>query len=195
MKSEKLKVKSVFKGRSFRLLIGHLAFGFSLFTINFSLFTAAAAQDDPSDMAPPPLRTVSKEEKAQLNDVVDLKNHTKLALELMNGRLTQAERCNSNNDFDGMFRELGGFHGLLDNTFEFLSKEDQNKVKVLDNYKRLELGLRAFTPRIEAIRRDLPLRYESYVRKLSQYVRDSRSKAVEPQFSNSVVPVRKPDRP
>ncbi len=83
-------------------------------------------------------------------------------------------------------------HGLLDNTLDFLGKQDSNKGKVLDNYKRLEIGLRGFAPRLETIRRDLPLRYEDYVHKLLKYVRDSRSRAVEPMFGSSVVPGHKP---
>ena len=191
MKSEKLKVKTAFYRRSFCRLIGYLAFGFSLFTIHFSLSTHVAAQDGPADLAPPPLRTVTKQEKAQLNEVSDLKIHTKLALELMNSRLSQAEHLTSTADFDGVFNQLGGFHGLLDNTLNFLGTQDSKNGKVLDNYKRLEIGLRAFGPRLEAIRRELPLRYEDYVHKLLQYVRDSRAKAVEPMFGDSVVPTGK----
>ena len=163
----------------------------SLFTFHFSLLTINA-QDDPTDLAPPPLRTVSKDEKALLNEQSDIKVHTKLALAMMNSRLTHAEILNTNSDFEGMFRELGGFHGLLDNTLDFLGKHDTNSGKVLDNYKRLEIGLRAFTPRLEAIRRDLSLRYEDYVRQLVKYVREARTRAVEPLFSDTVVPVRKP---
>ncbi len=190
--SEKLKVKNWVCERRLRLLLGYSAFFFSLFTIHFLLVAAVSAQDTPPDEAPPPLRTVSKEEKMQLTGVLDVKNHTKLAIELMNGRLGQAERLTSATDFDGMFKELGGFHGLLDNTLDFLGKQDSRSGKVLDNYKRLELGLRTFEPRLETIRRDLPTRYEEYVRKLMLYVRDSRSRAVEPMFGNTVVRVPKP---
>ena len=190
MKIEKVKVKS---SQSLRRAIRpvRILLYFSLFAFNLSLLSVFG-QADPLDQAPPPLRTVSKEEKTQLSDLVDVKNHTRLALDLMNGRLVQAEHLNSATDFDGMFKELGGFHGLLDNTFEFLGKQNSNNGKVLDNYKRLELGLRAFTPRLETIRRDLPPRYEDYVHKLIVYVRDSRSKAVEPMFGNTVVQPRKP---
>ena len=164
---------------------------FSLFIVHCSLF-AVFAQDDPPETAAPPLRTVSKEERTQLAAITDLKARTKFALDLMNARLTQAEKLSSAGDLENMFRELGGFHGLLDNTLEFLEKQDQNNGKVLDNYKRFELGLRLFTPRIETIRRDLPTRYEEYVRKLGQYVRDARAKALDPMFGNTVVGPKRP---
>ena len=196
VKSKKLKGKSkerssvAFPRRKISPSFLLLPFYFCLFTFAFCL--AAAAQDDPPEQAPPPLRTVSKEEKTQLNDVADVKNRTKLSLDLMSGRLSAAERLGKSTDFDAMYRELGGFHGLLDYTLEFLGKQDSRNGKILDNYKRLEIGLRTFEPRLETIRRDLPLRYEDYVRKLIIYVRDSRSRAVEPMFGDSVVPTRKP---
>lgn len=165
---------------------------FSLLIFNFSLLSVFA-QDDPPETAAPPLRTMTKDEKALLIGITDLKIHTKLSLDLMNGRLVQAEKLNLATDFDNMFRELGGFHGLLENTLEFLEKQDQNNGKVLDNYKRFEIALRSFAPRLETIRRDLPIRYEDYVRKLIYYVRDARAKAVEPMFGDSVVPTKKPD--
>ncbi len=187
MKSDELKVKNFQTfNRTLRVI-----FYFSFLVFNFSLATVFA-QDTPPDEAPPPLRTVTKEEKTQLNSIPDVKSHTKVAIELMSIRLVQAEHLNSTTDFDGMFKELGGFHGLLDNTLEFLGKQDARNGKVLDNYKRLELGLRTFEPRLETIRRDLPTRYEEYVRKLLIYVRDSRSRAVEPMFGDTVVRVPKP---
>jgi hypothetical protein len=150
------------------------------------------AQDGPIDLAPPPVRVVTKDERARLGQESDVKSRTKLALDLMNVHLADAEKLNSAEDFDGVFRSLGCFHGLLDNTLEYLVENNTNSGKVLDNLKRLEIGLRAFTPRLESIRRELPLRYEDYVRSLMTYVRDARTRAIEPMFGTSVVPNRKP---
>jgi hypothetical protein len=161
--------------------------------ISLTNLIPAAAQDLQNDFAPPPVRTVTKEEASHLNEETDVKRRTKLALELMGTHLSEAERLSSNQDFDGMFRALGGFHGLLDNTLDFLVKHDTSNGRVLDNLKRLEIGLRAFTPRLEGIRRDLPIRYEDYVQNLMKYVRDARERAIEPMFGNSVVPIKKPN--
>ena len=57
--------------------------------------------------------------------------------------------------------------------------------------KRFEIGLRGFAPRIERLRREVPARYELYIRTLGIYVRDARSKALEPMFGNAV----RPDEP
>ena len=81
-----------------------------------------------------------------------------------------------------MFTELGGFQGLLDNTLEFLIRGDNDSDRVLNNLKRFEIGLRGFVPRIEVVRRELPVRYEPYVRSVIRYIRDARSKALEPLF-------------
>jgi hypothetical protein len=162
--------------------------GFLLFTFHFSLFTSAAAQDDPPDLAPPPVKVVSREEMARLNaEAEDLKDRTKLVLELMNVRLASAEKLRAGEDFDGVFRELGYFHGLMDNGLDFLQKRNNGSGKILDNFKRLEIGLRSFVPRLELVRREVPLRYEDYIRKLIKVLRDARTKATEPLFSDKVV--------
>ena len=189
MISEKLKVKGFERfgltGRTVRIILY-----FSLFTFHFSLLSVTA-QDDPPDTAPPPLKVISKQERASLNALTDVKSRTKLALELMQARLAASERLYSATDFDGMFRELGGFQGLLDNTLDFLFRSDTNSGKVLNNFKRLEIGLRGFTPRLETIRRELPQQYDEYVVNLIKYVRNARARAIEPLFGDSVVPASK----
>ena len=194
MKSEKLKVKNAVQKRSFRMAIGYLVFIFSLFTFHFSLFTTASAQDDQTDIAPPPLKLVAKSELTRLDALSDVKMRTKLALELMSERLTAAEKLNAAQDFTGVFRELGDFQGLMDNSLDYLMRRDNGSNKVLDNFKRLEIGLRAFGPRLDGIYRDLPRRFEEYVRKLMKYVRDARTKATDPLFGDTVVPRAKTDQ-
>lgn len=157
----------------------------SLFTVHCSLFTAASAQDD--EPAPPPLRTITKEERTSLESQSNTKARTQLALAYMNGHLAAAEALNSRQDYDAMFRELGGFQGLLDNTLLYLIAADRKNSKVLDNLKRFEISLRGFMPRLEAIHRELPFRYEDYVRRLVAFVRNARTKALDPMFADTVV--------
>lgn len=149
------------------------------------------AQPNP-DVAPPPLKVVSKNELTQLEGQKDVKKRTQTALELMSARLKQAETLIAQEQLDQMYKELGGFHGLMDNTLSFLNSSDRDSGKVLNNFKRFEIGLRQFRPRLELIRRDIPSNYEPYVRNLIQYLRDARAKAVEPLFGDSVVPRTKP---
>jgi hypothetical protein len=157
-------------------------------------FTATAAAQNVVDdeIAPPPLRLITQNEKNKLDAEKDVKRRTKLGLELMDARIKQAETFDAADDYDRMFVELGGFHGLMDNMLEFLNKSDKDSGKVLNNFKRFEIGLRGFTPRLELIRRDLPIKYEQYVRILIRNLRAARTKAIEPLFDDSVVPAKKP---
>ncbi|MBC7901183.1 MAG: hypothetical protein H7070_14150 [Saprospiraceae bacterium] len=158
----------------------------------FSTSSILSQEIPPDDIAPPPIKQLSKTEKSQLDAEDEVKKRTKLALDLMDLRLKKAEELHSRQEFPEMFLELGGFHGLMDNTLEFLNRSVRSEGgKVLNNFKRLEIGLRMFTPRLEIIRRDLPQRFEFYPRNLIKYLRDARSKAIEPFFGNTVIPNRK----
>ena len=159
-----------------------------LITVHCSLFTVQAQDEDPPNAAAPPVKVLSKDEKVALESQPDLKVHTKLAIELMETRLKKAEELNTQEAFNTMFAELGGFHAIMDDTIKFLNKNDTGRGKVLDNFKRFEMALRSFTPRIETIRREIPERFEYYVRRLLRTVRATRAKAVEPFFGETVVP-------
>jgi hypothetical protein len=159
--------------------------------LGFCLFAGGAqAQepDDDGDSAPPPMKLLSKEEKQQLEAVTEVKKRTQLSLELMEKRMTKAEELNTAGHLDDMYKELGGFGALMDDSLRFLVRQDTGKGKVLNNFKKLEIGLRAFVPRLENIRRDLSSKYEPYVRTLIKYIQNAREKAIEPMFGNTVVP-------
>lgn len=160
---------------------------FLLLTAHCLLLTASAQETEQQDTAPPPLKIISKEETRQLSQETDVKKRTKLALELMEIRLKKAEELNAQQRFSEMFDELGCFHALIDKSIKFLDENDHGGGKILNNFKRVEMSLRAFLPRIELIRRDLPEKYEFYVRALAKQVRQARSKAIEPFFDGSVV--------
>jgi len=168
-----------------------------LFALILCLAAAAGAQppthDDEDDFdpdaAPPPVRAMNHSERTQLDTQQGLKERTKLALALMSSRLSKAEELNAKSDFAAMYNELGGFHALMDDTLAFLESTPKRE-KTLDNLKRFEMTLRGFAPRLALIRREAPQEYDHYVRVLLRYLRDARSKAIEPLFGNSVVPNR-----
>ena len=168
----------------------------SLFACHLSLVAFAAAQgDDGPELAPPPLKIISRDERTQLDAETGVKDRIKLALNLMTLRLAAAEKLYAVDDYEGTYRELGGFHAIMDDSIAFLQRNNARSGKVLDNYKRIEIALRGFGPRLEGIRREMPLRYEDYVRKLIKYVREARTRATEVQFADTVVPnVRRPDQ-
>jgi hypothetical protein len=165
---------------------------FLTFAFCFLFSPNVFAQVQLDDIEPPPLKLLSKAERSQLAAAAAIKPRTKLALELMEARLIKAEGFGANEQYREMFDELGGFHALVDNTLDFLNDNNNDSGKVLYNFKRIELSLRKYITRLELIRRDLPVRYELYVRRLVKYIREARTKAVEPLFDNTVVPDNKP---
>jgi len=168
---------------------------FFLFTAYCLLLTVFAQTEEPLDeiIAPPPLKVLSKTEKSQIAAVKNIKDHTRLALELMEVRLLNAEGFSTKEQYREMFDELGGFHALVDDTLDFLKRNNNDSSRVLNNFKRIELSLRKYITRLELIRRELPTKYERYVRELTKHIRDARTAAVEPLFNDSVVPLNKPE--
>jgi len=164
---------------------------FYLFPFAFTILFCAnlKAQDEmPDNLAPPPVKIISKEEKSALEGTSDIKGRTKLTLDLMEVRLKKAEELKTSESYSGVLSELGTFQALMDDALKFLHRNDTGQGKVMDTYKRFEIALRTFTPRIELIRREIPDRYEFYVRRLLKTVRDARAKAVEPMFSSTILP-------
>jgi hypothetical protein len=160
-----------------------------LLLVSNCLLSAASAQDDdkPKDLVPPPLAIVSKDEKERLEAETDVKKHTETAIQLMDARLLKATELSSKNQYKESLDELGGFQAILRNAFNFLKRNDNGSKKVLNNFKKFEINLRAFVPRLEIIRREMPIRYGYHVRTLMKYVRDARADAVEPLFDDSIL--------
>jgi hypothetical protein len=160
------------------------AVSFALFVFLFVPATVRAQDDMPPDAAPPPLKQLSKTEKELLAAAHEVKERTKLSLELMDSRVKIAEQYLPQEQYEMVFRELGGFHALINDALEYLTSSDSDKKKVLNNFKRFEIGLRAFTLRLELIRREMPPQREYYIRMLLREMREARAKAVEPLFGD-----------
>ncbi|CAN5670229.1 hypothetical protein BH24ACI3_BH24ACI3_06680 [soil metagenome] len=159
-----------------------------LFIVFILAALPAVAQKTPEyDTAPPPLRIMSPDEREKLDKESGVRKRTELALSLMDLRLTEANNANSRDQLDEIFTHLAAFHAMMEDTLVFLEASDTNKSRVLLNFKRLEIGLRKFTPRLEMIRREMPLTHEFYVRTLMRRLRDARTRAVEPLFGETVL--------
>lgn len=160
---------------------------FALLTLSGVEVSAQDGDQMPENIAPPPLKFISKEEKTALSAVGDIKDRTKLTLTMMEARLKKAEQFQTGESFSDALNELGTFQALMDDALRFLNKNNTGSGKILDNYRKFEIALRGFAPRIETIRREVPESYEYHVRRVLITLRDTRSKAVEPMFAGTVV--------
>lgn len=141
----------------------------------------------PAGVVPPPLNIISKQEKSDLEAERKMKNRTKLALEFIEARLAKSEEAASNEEYQEALDQLGRFQALIRNTSGFLKRNEDNKGS-MKNFKRFEISLREFIPRLELLRRELPFKYAYHVRVMMEFVRDTRADALEPFFADTVIP-------
>jgi hypothetical protein len=160
---------------------------FLFFTAGFVLSASAQQQNVIKDMVPPPLPIISKGESERLASEADMKKRVQLALELMEIRLKKAEALSSEKKYRESLDELGGFQAIMNDALRYLQRNDNRSKKVLNNFKRFEINLRSFVPRLELVRRLMPEKFAYHVVQLMKSVRKARSNAVEPLFDNTVV--------
>lgn len=149
---------------------------------------AYAQQDElPEGVVPPPLSVLSEDESESLENQTDLKRRTKLAISFMESRLALSESSSQNADYQESLDQLGFFRALMNTTLRDLDRNDYRK-GVLKQYKRFEIALREFLPRIEVVRRSLPLSHSYHVSGLIKSLREVRRKSIEPFYSDTVLP-------
>ena len=164
---------------------------FILLAIAFVCVPYANAQDaqpSPTPLtAPPPIKVISKQERAQIDQAGDSKGRLKLTIDLGAAHLTRAEELTTQGNFDAAATEVGSYHALIEDALDFLAtmKRDSNKTR--DHYKRLELALRAHGPRLTTMRRTTPLEYAVWIKKVEEFARDGRTEALNSFYGHTVV--------
>jgi hypothetical protein len=160
-----------------------------------ALASAAFAQEPrpQQDIAPPPLRTISREEREQINAERDQKDRVKLTIKLANAHLATAEAETTKQDYDKAALAAGRYWALIENAFDFLKtlKLDSNKTR--DLYKRVELTLRAHGPRLATIRRSTPVEYSVWIKEIEDLARSGRTDALNSFYGHTVVRDRQPN--
>ncbi|MDT7541906.1 MAG: hypothetical protein QOE33_1810 [Acidobacteriota bacterium] len=150
----------------------------------------------PPQPAPPPMRYVPEAERARLA-VADPKERVHATLDLLEDRLSRAERETAATHYDAATANLGIYQALLDDVLRFLKpvgrSPDGRKVNgtTRDLYKHIEMMLNRHTARIEAVRRLTPADYQRNVRDAFLYARDKRTECLDAFFGASVL--REPD--
>lgn len=159
----------------------------SLLTLTLCLACAAQAQENPFSSAPPPMKFVSNNERAQLASARDVKARTRASIELAELRLRRAEELTTALQYDAASAELGCYQGLMEDAMSYLDGLKSDKGKMRDLFKRVELTLRAQGTRIEAIRRVTPMEYGINIKTISDYTRTARTEALNAFYGDTVV--------
>ena len=159
-----------------------------------SLLPAARAQElvVPVQPAPPPMRYVPEQLRAQLGAAPSPKERLLAALGLMEQQLSRAEQQTAGRQYDPAAAALGVYLALVDDALASLARvgrSPEGKVdsKTRDLYKRLELTLNKHTARIEAVRRITPELYAGNVREAFRHARGRRTEALDAFFTETIV--------
>jgi len=149
---------------------------------------SAQATPQPTPLtAPPPLRTITKDERMQMERSDDPKNREKVTLELAEVHLTAAEKFTAGSNFESASHEVGTYHALIQDLLTFLATQKRDNNKTRDLYKRLELALRADGPRLTAMRRTTPLEFAVWIKKVEDFAREGRTEALNSFYGHTVV--------
>lgn len=141
----------------------------------------------PQMPAPPPMRFVSREERSQLTAARDPKARLRTSIDLALNRLTRVEDFTSQKRFDQASEELGGYLGLIEDVRAFCGGMDRDKGSTRDLYRKLEIALRAQIPRLAVVRRSTPAAYAGHLKAAEEYVRETRSDALDSFYGHSVL--------
>lgn len=147
----------------------------------------------PPQPAPPPMRYVPEQLRAQLGAVsAKPKDRLRLSLDLMEQYLARAEQQTAAQRYDSAAADLGVYLALVDDALFALSgvgRSREGKVdgKTRDLYKRLELALNKHTARIETVRRATPELYARNVLEAFRHARARRTEALDSFFVDTVV--------
>lgn len=146
------------------------------------------AQDPPVQqlIAPPPLRIISRAERAKLDAEGDSKTRLRETIALADAHLAKAQEHTTQHDYDSAAKELGNYGALLDNALAFLRPMSRDGNKTRDLYKRLELALREHGPRLTAMRRTTPLEYAVWIKEVEDFARKGRTEALNSFYGHTV---------
>jgi hypothetical protein len=170
-----------------RSLERYSATSFLLVLFLLSIFSVMAQDKTAQLPAPPPLRVISKEERAQLDETRDDKARIRRTLELTSVRLQHAQELTAQQKYDSALFELGGYLALIDDALEFVGRMNTDSKKARDLYKHVELALRADAPRLTVIRRETPLEYAVRVKEVEERAREGRTEALNAFYGQTVV--------
>lgn len=155
-----------------------------------AIYVSAPGGQDPrvqEQIAPPPLKIITRQERSQLNESKDAKARLKTTIELAESHLANAENCTSQREYDNAAAEAGMYWALVEDAFSYMKTIDRDNNKRRDLYKRLELALRAHGPRLSTIRRSTPVEYSVWIKEIEDFARQGRTEALNSFYGNTVI--------
>jgi hypothetical protein len=180
-------MRSDFLKQTVKTLFSLTAF-FCLTGLVFAQESQPLEYQDDNEIAPPPVFSLTSEEKSQLNGESDIKRRTQLCLLLADSRLKRAEDATVREDYQTALTALGSYQAVIENHLDFLQRNNYNAAgKVRENFRRIDITLRAYAPRIETIRRTTPFEFAVHLKSILNFTRDARSRALDSFFSDKIL--------
>lgn len=142
--------------------------------------------------APPPLKIITRPERAHLNDSKEPKARVKTTIALAEAHLANAENQTSQREYDAAAAEAGMYWALVEDALSFLKTIERDNNARRDMYKRLELSLRAHGTRLSIIRRETPSEYAVWIKEIEDFARQGRTEALNSFYGQTVVRPQKP---
>ena len=157
-------------------------------TIACALTTVAAQQPRlPQIPAPPPMLTVTRSDRSQLQSATDPKARLRVTFALADDHLKRAETATDQKKFDESLSEVGRYLGLIDDVLAYIATLSRDKGSTRDLYKHFEISVRPHIPRIAVMRRSTPVEYAMRLKDAEEYVKDARSEALDSFYGQTVL--------
>lgn len=137
--------------------------------------------------APPPMRLVSRVEHSELSAALNPKSRLHATIALAEDHLSRAETLTNEKKFEAASCELGSYLGLIDDLRDFLEKLDSDKGSTRDLYRHMEISVRAHISRLAVLRRNTPADYAVHIKDAEEYIKDTRSAALDSFYGHSVL--------
>jgi len=133
------------------------------------------------------MRFVTHDDRSQLMSAKDAKTRVRLTIDLAEAHLTEMEQLTSQKNFEKAQEVLGNYLGLIEDVMHFVGSIAQDKNSTRDLYRRLDIALRAQLPKLAVMRRDTPSEFSIHLKAAEEFVRDTRSEALDSFYGHTVL--------
>lgn len=140
------------------------------------------------------MRFVARDDRSQLSMVRDAKARIRLTIDLANARLTRIEELTNEKQFEQACEALGNYLGLIEDVMRYIpGLTNVNRTTTQDLYRKLDIALRGQIPRLVIMRRATPSEYAGHLKEAEEFVRDTRTQALDYFYGYSVLREKKPE--